>query len=224
MRVQVVPVGAQKIDLGSTEWSQVAHMTLVSPEDTFVGSFRIGAGGERTFSLLVPARSPEQQARTAERPAAYLQIGRRRIDFRPVDAPVTLTEPLTGLTYTEIARTQHTATRAQRGTVHVVRGSRPTRAALRTAVDAPFELEPRSQSSTTMARLRQWHEVAADGSASAADAQPGGRNGSATPWRRRALIPLGFAAVMLLVATWWMRSGRRTSRERSRMNENNSEM
>lgn len=215
----VLPAGSQRIDLADGSQDRLLHATLVAPADALTITLRHAADApELLVRVLVPDAGAEHDATGAALPAATVEDAGQRRSLAPLDTPERIEDAVAGFTYRVIAEFPidgELGTSRSPATIVVTRGSLPTRVALAvTRADATFATTDPRRTSATLLRTRAWFERGAPGA-------PLGSQHAQSPTRGgRIWIPIGVAVVAVLLAGWWIASGRRTARrqgiERSR--------
>jgi hypothetical protein len=194
--ISVLPPGAATIDAGDGTTARLIHATLLKPGDTLRVAVHPGADALEAL-LLVPEEGPEGQASASKLPTWEVRDG--------VSLPApTLTDSVTHIAYRVLADTSASST----STIVIRRGSIATRVALlvRTGGEAtPFRADHVQRTPRTLLRLQQWAATPASRSST---------HDAADHSTFRAWYAAGLAVVALLVAGWWIRSGKVRSRER----------
>lgn len=205
-RALVAAPGDVSVDLGRARDDHALHSTLIRPGDRIDATLTPGPDGLVHVELLVPQPGPEAASPPADRPAGRLIVGGEELPVPALASPQEVTDPATGLVYLAYARLEHVLEPAARRTpldLQVLRGDSPSRVVLRTG-PGPLHLTGAADVPRTVARLRAWH----DDPPVAAPAREQGMP-------LMAVAAAGLAASMLLLATWWVRTGRSRARRRS---------
>jgi hypothetical protein len=196
--ISVLAPGSASIDAGDGSTARLIHATLLDPGDTLRVTVHAGAAGVDTM-LLVPNAGPEQLA------------SRHALPDMPADelVPITDETPTDDSTHIEYRALVEASIASTTRTIVVSRGSVPTRVALlvRPSSDTRFRADHPSRTPKTLLRLQQW-------AATPAAAARNHDAGSASHATFRAWYAAALAVIALLVAAWWVRTGKRRSRER----------
>lgn len=202
----VLEPGPAELDLGTVSVPRLVHATLVKRDDTLLVRVHPDSGDLIEVQLLVPAERSESERRPTAVPR--MRAAAALANVAVLQSPTLLVDEVTGVSYRLLARSRLRQGEAQHS-ITVRRGAQPVRVALRLApARAPFAASSPERTPRTLVRLRDWQRTAPDGSRPGAVAEPVAASRFA-PWFAGAL-----GAGAMLLAAWWMRSGRRSSRER----------
>jgi hypothetical protein len=223
-RAQVVPAGANEIDLGLEPGAQLIHGTLQEPTDMLTARFGVPRDGSFAVDVLVPDQPQERGAKpkiqlgscgrgsgTGARSSSTTCAGTALplgVDHK-VRGGV-LVDAATKFRYRRIDRftSADGLTPGRELMISVARGGAPMRVAIRTDDGSPFRLDQASKQPRTVARISGWFAQPAPGSP-----QVGGDD-SGDVFRGLVWLPLSFAGIVVLIAAWWMARGRGTARRR----------
>lgn len=197
----VADPGPVSVDLADASSSRLIHATLESATDTM--QVRVAPTGTVEALLLVPVFDPEGSAEESDLPTARAEAGGRSRAFEPPVSDEVLLDDTTNVEYRVLG-----TTRIHARSVVRVETDHPTRAALLVrSPDEPFVTDDPDRVQRTLVKLRAWTEVSATGTRRAP--RPPVSDG-----RAPAIFAAAIAVVALLLAAWWVRSGRMDSRRR----------
>jgi len=195
--------GPVEVDLGDGSRARLVHATLTAGGDTLRAHVAPGDGTDLEALLLVPVFEPERSASRSELPRAHALVTGATRQFNRVTDEQVLLDDITSVEYRVLG-----TVRVDAAAELVVESSEPTRVALLVRHrDDAFVTEDPKRLQRTLVKLRAWTEVSATGQ----------RRTPAKPisdGRGPAIYAAGLAVVALLLAAWWVRSGRTTSRRR----------
>lgn len=200
-QLQVLDPGPGGLDAGQAVPARLIHATLDGAGDSLRVAVTPG-DVPLAATLLVPARPPERDLDGADLPALESTW---ELPVTSVDGAAT-TDEMTGIEYVPVAAIDLAAATGE-GELVVERGGAPVRVALLVgSPDLEFAAVDADQTPRAAVDTRLWAETPPAGS-------PQERSRvRATPDRRYALYGAGLALTGVLVAVWWIRSGRDRSR------------
>ncbi|MCW2920724.1 MAG: hypothetical protein JWL76_598 [Thermoleophilia bacterium] len=202
----VAPVGSAEIDAGLADPARLVHATLDQPGDTLVVTVT-STGTPLELLLLVPDRTPERAFRGDDLP---------RIDLAPANTPgeaqssggTEAVDEATAVDYRVIDAATIAPRDGTKLTITVRRGDQPARVALRVGAPTSFEAADFERTPRTIVQLRGWAETPAP--SAKLDRTPAKTASRPVV----AIFGAGVALLGVLIAVWWVYSGRRRSRER----------
>lgn len=207
--IVVLPVGTGEIDAGLGDPARLFHATLDEPGDELVVTVRT-TGSPLELVLLVPDRAPERgYGSGAKLPTiAVTPRGAAEIGNFGGGGEDEVVDEGTALGYRVVREANVAAREGTLVTVQIRRGIEPTRVALRVGAPTSFEAADVERTPRTLVRLRAWYDTPPP------SATVDAARGSSPPSSLVAWYGAGVSLLGVLIAVWWVRSGRRRSRER----------
>ena len=202
----VLPVGAGEIDAGLADPARLIHATLDKPGDTLVVTVR-SSGAPLELLLLMPDRRPESKLDGEALPQLEWAAapGQSVIEGEPRRE---LVDEATAVEYGVLSSETLALEEGAPVTVTIRRGTQPARVALRVGAATSFEAADVERTPRTLVKLRAWVETPAP--SAEVDRTPV----KTTSRPVVAIYGAGVALLGVLIAAWWVWSGRRRSRER----------
>lgn len=205
-QLEHVDPSSTPIDLGTADPARLIHTTLVKPVDTLVVKL-ITSSEPTELIMYVPDAKPERTREAADLPSITATWDGGGMVSSQDAATDPITDAATAISYLELARTPITAPAGTAVTVTVTRGAKPSRVALRVGPRSPFGAEDYERTPRTLTEVRIWNATPPPGTP-----RPASR--AVDPNRAVAWFGAGVALVGVLVAIWWIRSGKIASRRR----------
>jgi hypothetical protein len=205
-QLQHVEADSATLDLGTADPARLIHTTLVSPTDKLV--VKITMTSEPVEAIMyVPDAEPEQDRPAADLPTITATWPGGGVMTAQDGSNEPVTDAATAISYLELVRAPIAADPGTTATITIRRGAEPTRVALRIGPASPFGAEDFERTPRTLTGVRIWNATPPPGSKSA-QAKAADPN-SAIAW-----FGAGIAIAGVLVAIWWIATGRAASRRR----------
>lgn len=203
----VLEVGSGELDAGLGDPARLVHATLDAAGDQLVVTVR-GSGAPLELLVLTPDRRPERTQSIAELPSLAVTGGTVEFEAAAPADRETIVDEGTAVEYRVLGTAAVAVPAGSRLRLAIRRGSQPARVALRVGPPTSFEAADVERTPRTLLKLRAWVETPAPSA-------PIDRTPAKTTSRPVvAWYGAGVALLGMLIAAWWVRSGRSRSRER----------